>query len=77
MAADPEADAKTRQVAVWRLGRDLSGAAGQLERATGTLREALASPYIDHPDVAGDRERALRLLVEAGALVTLEQARAR
>jgi hypothetical protein len=77
MAVDPEGEAKARQIAVGKLIRDLSEAAGQFERASGKLRAAFASPHIDDPDVARYRERALRLLVEAGALVTLEQARAR
>jgi hypothetical protein len=70
-------DAKVRYIAVTKLGRDLSQAAGQLETATGTLREALADPLIDAPEVAERKERALRLLLEAGALVTPEQAKAR
>jgi hypothetical protein len=77
MVADPKAAAqtKTRHIVVGKLAEDLNRATGQLERATGTLREVFASPHIDAPELAPRRERALKLLVEAGALVVLEQAK--
>jgi hypothetical protein len=77
MIQDPEAGARemTRRAVVKKLRDQLTQAAGDLERGSGAASEALASSYIDEPELAERKARVLALLRDAGALLVLEQTR--
>jgi hypothetical protein len=74
--ADPEAQARawTRAIVARDLAPEVRKAAGKLEEGLGLTRTALASPYIDAPELVDLKARLLTLLRDAGALLVLEQA---